>query len=114
PKKWMVEATHGELPVSLLLQGGRHREDGLGRIRNDSHAALRGSTQQAVLLDDFAELAPQPGQPLHKSGGALGYCTLSWRWSPVDVFDLDALSQLLDCLSAKLRIKGVLHTASGW
>ena len=114
PKKWVREAPFGELPIALLVDGGRHWVDAGGAPQSDPHAALRDVAKPAVLLDDFAAVLPSPGQPQQESGRALGYQTLSWRWHPLDVFDLDRLTQVLDRLPTGLRVKGVWHTDAGW
>ena len=113
PKKWVVHAAHGELDVNVLLAGGRHRSTAAGSVR-DGHAALRDSGARMPVLDELVVPAPRPGQPVAASGRALGYHTLGWRWSPVEVFDLDRLTLLLDRLPSALRVKGVLHTDAGW
>jgi G3E family GTPase len=112
-KKWVAQAPHGALPIALLLESGGHRED-TTRRGSDVHDALRDTARQVVMLDDFAQTAPQPGQPRQERGKALGYDTLGWRWHPQDVFDLDRLTEVLDRLPAGLRVKGVLHTDAGW
>ncbi|NIC03864.1 CobW family GTP-binding protein [Billgrantia bachuensis] len=112
-KKWVTEVAHGELPISLLLMSGRHRE-GAPHSVSSGHDSLRDAARQVVVLDGFDEATPQPGKPLQQSGMALGYRTLSWRWSAEDVFDLDCLTQVLDRLPSRLRLKGVLHTDTGW
>ncbi|MFQ3787309.1 CobW family GTP-binding protein [Halomonas sp. A29] len=114
PKKWVAQAPHGELPISLLLESGRHRPADVSDVPNEHHDALRDSARQVVVLDDFSQVVPKPGQPRQESARALGYDTLGWRWSPHDVFDLDRLTQALDRLPSKLRVKGVLHTDAGW
>ncbi|WP_111411953.1 CobW family GTP-binding protein [Billgrantia lactosivorans] len=112
-KKWVARAPHGELPISLLLESGPHR-GAAERRSSAAHGALREAEPQVVMLDAFAEAEPLPGQPQQKSGQALGYHTLSWRWSPAEVFDLDRLTRVLDRLPPRLRVKGVLHTEAGW
>lgn len=112
-KKWVAETPHGALPLALLLESGRHRGDAACR-GSGGHDALRHGAQRVVMLDDFPQAEPKPGQPLQESGRALGYDTLSWRWHPQDVFDLDRLTRVLDRLPAGLRVKGVLNTSGGW
>ncbi|QOR38776.1 GTP-binding protein [Billgrantia diversa] len=111
-KKWVAEVSNGALPISLLLKSGRHRAEGPRNV--SGHDALRDAARQVVLLDGIDEAMPQPGKPLQQSGMALGYRTLSWRWSAEDVFDLDGLTRVLDRLPSRLRVKGVLHTDTGW
>ncbi|QTP55007.1 GTP-binding protein [Billgrantia sulfidoxydans] len=113
PKKWVAQADHGELPLALLLASGRHRKEA-ARRGSGGHDALRDAARQVVFLDGFAEAKPQPGEPRQERGTALGYDTLSWRWSPQDVFDLDRLTRVLDRLPSRMRVKGVLHTDAGW
>ncbi|MGR2737092.1 CobW family GTP-binding protein [Billgrantia sp. Q4P2] len=114
PKKWVAQASHGELPVSLLLESGRHRPAEESTVLSERHSALRDAARQVVVLEGFDQSLPQPGQPIEVSGTALGYGTQGWRWSPEDVFDLDRLTLVLDRLPAGLRVKGVLHTNVGW
>ncbi|UYG05806.1 CobW family GTP-binding protein [Halomonas sp. LR3S48] len=113
PKKWVAEVSHGDLPLSLLLESGRHRAETARRV-SGGHDSLRDAARQVVVLDGFDEAVPQPGKPQQESGMALGYRTQSWRWSAEDVFDLDCLTRVLDRLPPKLRVKGVLHTDAGW
>lgn len=112
-KKWVAQAPHGALSMTLLLESGRHREDA-ARRESGVHDALRGTARQVVMLEDFSRAEPKPGQPLQERSRALGYTTLGWRWHPQDVFDLDRLTQVLDRLPSGLRVKGVLHTNAGW
>ncbi|MBA2777508.1 CobW family GTP-binding protein [Billgrantia kenyensis] len=115
PKKWVANAAQGNLPLSLLLEAGCHHEkEEQESWLSANHEALRGGGQQALLLEDFTAAIPSPGQPVQQAARALGYHTLGWRWSPVDVFDLDRLTQVLSELPRELRVKGVLHTNHGW
>ncbi len=115
PRRWVVEATHGAFPVSLLLEQGAQPERQARSGRDDTaHRELREQASKVLMLEDWAPGVPQPGKPSFEQGAALGYTTLGWRWSPHDVFDLDRLTQLLDALPTTLRVKGVLHTDSGW
>lgn len=111
PKRWLVEAPHGQLPIELLLNGAPS-ERGQDATRSREHQRLVGAP--AVVLDDFEWREPQPGSPQRENGAALGYATLSWRWHVSEVFDLDALTAVLAGLPGGVRVKGVWHTDSGW
>ncbi|MBB3182503.1 G3E family GTPase [Halomonas fontilapidosi] len=110
-KRWIAEAPHGELPLSLLLDSRQHtRSNG---IASSAHQAAR--LEQAILvLDEVPFREPEPGKPLREEGASLGHATLGWRWHAGEVFDLDRVTPLLGSLPAALRVKGVLHTADGW
>lgn len=115
PKRWMMEATHGRMPLSLLLDGLHHERevDVAHRQGVDSHRDLRSSSP-LVVLDEYRYREPSPRQPICEKGEALGHASLGWRWHPSDRFSLDALTVLLDRLPASLRVKGVMHTDAGW
>ncbi len=110
-KRWLVDAPHGRLPVDVLLDGALSQR-GDGVVRSDEHQHLAGAP--IVALDDFAVKTPLPGEPQREQGQALGYRSLSWRWHPGDVFDLDRLTAVLASLPRGVRVKGVWHTPSGW
>lgn len=114
PRKWVAEAPHGELPPTLLLESGRHREARGGERRSEAHRRLQSQAAEVVALDDAFATLPEPGRPFRDVGEALGQATLGWRWHPVDRFDLDRVAELLGGMPAGLRIKGVLHTDAGW
>lgn len=115
PKRWVLEAGHGRMPVSLLLAGHRHgREVEISdRHGAEMHHALREAAP-VIALEEFRYREPSPGEPVCESGEALGHASLGWRWHPGDLFSLDALTMFLDRMPASLRIKGVLHTDDGW
>lgn len=116
PRRWVAEAPHGRLPLSLLLDSrpSEAAEKGPGEASaSEAHRALR-QDGGILMLDDFAEVSPERGRPQRESGTALGYVTLGWRWHPDDRFDLDRVAALLGELPAGLRVKGVLHTEAGW
>ncbi|GHE22718.1 CobW family GTP-binding protein [Halomonas urumqiensis] len=115
-RRWVAEAAYGEVPISLLIDAGRHRGElpqTDGSAPHD-HKALREAAGSVVMLDDFALVEPRTGEPVHESGHALGYDTLGFRWHPADAFDLDRVTALLGALPAALRVKAVLHTEAGW
>ncbi|MDR9438842.1 MAG: CobW family GTP-binding protein [Halomonas sp.] len=110
-KRWIAEASHGELPLSLLLDGRRHaRPSGAA---SSAHQAARPAAA-TLMLNEVAFREPEPGRPLREEGASLGHATLGWRWHAAEVFDLDRVTMLLGTLPANLRVKGVLHTADGW
>ncbi|MEQ6888218.1 GTP-binding protein [Halomonas sp. CS7] len=116
-KRWIREAPHGDLPLSLLREGGRHAA-GAAALGSPAHRAAREgalhSAKDAARDAVPAEREPSPGRPVREEGASLGHATLGWRWHAEDVFDLDRLAALLGELPAGLRVKGVLHTADGW
>lgn len=109
-KRWIAEAPHGELPLSLLLGSRRHASSSVAA----SSAAHQAARPTALVLEDVELREPEPGMPLREEGASLGHATLGWRWHASEVFDLDRVATLLGALPAGLRIKGVLHTADGW
>lgn len=113
PKRWVLEAEHGRMPISLLLEGHRHAHDTSGQPVDPTHLAMK---QQAPLvsLDTYRYREPSRGQPVFECGESLGYASLGWRWHADDIFCLDALTQVLDRLTAGQRVKGVWHTDVGW
>ncbi|PMR77496.1 CobW family GTP-binding protein [Billgrantia endophytica] len=113
-RKWVAEACRGELPVSLLSEGGRHGGNGNRRKESRAHTELRQSASRVVILDGFDTAGLLPGQPVHGAASSLGYTTLGWRWHPADRFMLDRLTAVLGRLPAGLRVKGVLNTDAGW
>ena len=110
PKRWMDEAPHGRLSPSLLLRAPASSLNQAGTATPPAH----GQGETTVILDDYAYREPLPGQPCLERGESLGYASLGWRWHPADSFSLDALTQLLDGLDRRLRIKAVWHTDAGW
>ncbi|CAM4072104.1 GTP-binding protein [Vreelandella rituensis] len=126
PKKWLVEAPHGALPIDLLLKSGqlkseplknRHAATAAAPSRPASHQALHVPAAPAMLDDVFAAVVDRPpplGKPQHETGSALGYTSLSWRWHPEKCFDLDQLTAQLSALPREVRVKGILHTQDGW
>ncbi|APX93220.1 GTP-binding protein [Halomonas sp. 1513] len=108
PKRWVNEAPHGRLSASLLLTapatGSGQRPPGVDHREPPA----------AVLLDEFSYREPAPGQPCFEAGEALGHASIGWRWHASDCFSLDALTQLLDGLDRRLRVKAVWHTDVGW
>ncbi len=112
-KRWVVEAPHGELPLSCLIAKDE-RVTAMPVGDSDAHRKLREASAGSVVLDDFAGPRPAPGRPCREQGEALGHATLGWRWHPDDTFDLDRLTLVLGELSAALRVKGVFRTGAGW
>lgn len=115
-RKWIVEAPHGQLPISRLLHSEGHATTVGEPLASDAHDRLRAAAEKerVVRLDDAALTRPDRGQLMHETATALGYTTLGWRWHPDTRFDLDRLTAVLDRLSPELRIKGVLNTDAGW
>ncbi|MFC3285205.1 CobW family GTP-binding protein [Litchfieldella rifensis] len=115
PKRWVLEAEHGRMPMSLLLAGHQHLREVETSDRHgaEAHHALRDAAP-AIALEEFRYREPSPGQPVCESGEALGHASLGWRWHPDDRFSLDALTMFLDRMPATLRVKGVMHTDDGW
>ncbi|APE32140.1 GTP-binding protein [Halomonas aestuarii] len=112
PKRWIREAPHGDLPLSLLREGRAHAE-GAEEVTSPAHRAAReGAPGREGLPSPGGE--PAPGRPRREEGASLGYATLGWRWHPADRFDLDRLTALLGGLPGEVRVKGVLHSADGW
>lgn len=109
PKRWVDEAPHGRLSPSLLLGAPTTSLNQAGAM-----ASAHGQVATTVILDDYAYREPKPGQPCIDTGESLGYASLSWRWHPADSFSLDALTQLLEGLDRRLRVKAVWHTDAGW
>ncbi|QTF91026.1 GTP-binding protein, partial [Halomonas sp. BM-2019] len=112
-KRWVVEAPHGELPLSRLLGGGT-AEASRPVADSAAHRRLREAAGGVLELDELVAPRPEPGRPRREAGEALGHATLGWRWHPDDTFDLDRLSLVLGELPARLRVKGVFHTEAGW
>ncbi|GGX78244.1 cobalamin biosynthesis protein CobW [Litchfieldella qijiaojingensis] len=115
PKRWVLEACHGRMPVSLLIEGHRHARE----VEMDAHPGANAhrilrNTAPLVSLDEYRYREPAPGKPICERAESLGHASLGWRWHPDDRFSLDALTVLLDRLPPELRIKGVLHTDAGW
>ncbi|SEM14650.1 CobW family GTP-binding protein [Halomonas daqiaonensis] len=110
-KRWIAEAPHGELPLSLLLDGRRHSSS--TDAASSTHQAAR-SEAATLVLEDVELHEPERGKPLREEGASLGHATLGWRWHASEIFDLDRLTTLLEALPAGLRVKGVLHTEDGW
>ncbi|XKH59912.1 GTP-binding protein [Halomonas sediminis] len=121
PKKWLVEAPHGALPIDLLLKNEQLKNSHASTVstpsRPVSHRALHVPAAPTMLDDIFAAVVDRPpplGQPQHETGSALGYTSLSWRWHPEECFDLDQLTAQLSAFPREVRIKGILHTHDGW
>lgn len=110
-KRWIAEAPHGELPLSLLLDSRRHA--GATGAASSVHQAARPAAA-TLMLEDVELREPALGKPLREEGASLGHATLGWRWHAAEVFDLDRVAMLLGALPAGLRVKGVLHTTEGW
>ena len=60
------------------------------------------------------ERSPQPGKPLRFENAGQGQWACGWVFSPEDVFDRDALLDLLGYLRPVLRLKGVFHCDDDW
>lgn len=110
-KRWIAEAPRGDLPLPLLLGGRRHEAS--VDLPSSAHRAVPPAAA-TLALDGVSRREPSPGKPLREEGASLGHATLGWRWHPAEVFDLDRVTALLGELPARLRVKGVLHTADGW
>lgn len=110
-KRWIAEAPHGALPLSLLVDSGRHANS--TEAASPSHQAARPAAPSLV-LDDVERREPAPGRPLREQGASLGHATLGWRWHAAEVFHLDRVTTLLGELPVGLRVKGVLHSSEGW
>ncbi|GEK72890.1 MULTISPECIES: CobW family GTP-binding protein [Halomonas] len=117
-ERWVVEAPHGRLPVARLLEGGAHREGAEpaspAAHRAQATAQAQIQTQTPGLLLDLDARAPRVGAPVRESGASLGHESLGWRWHADEVFAAAAITAWLDALPAALRVKGVLHTDTGW
>ncbi len=109
PRKWVHEATQGELPFALLAQSGQAKESDMSVPASHQQLATAPS-----LEGSFFDFPPAPGKPQRETGAALGYTSTGLRWHPSDRFDLDRLATCLGELPAEARIKGVFHTSSGW
>lgn len=109
-ERWVVEAPQGRLPVERLLDGGTHR-DLASSVSPAAHLALAQAPGPWLDLD---ARAPRVGAPVRESGASLGHESLGWRWHADEVFDASAITAWLDALPAVLRVKGVLHTDTGW
>jgi G3E family GTPase len=112
-KRWVVDAPHGELPLSRLM-GGEPALASRPMADSAAHRRLREAAGGVLELDDMVASQPEPGRPRREAGEALGHATLGWRWHPDDTFDLDRLTLVLGELPAHLRVKGVFHTEAGW
>ena len=115
-RKWIVEASHGQLPISRLFQSEKHAATAAALPASDAHDRLRAAAEKArvVRLDEAVLSRPGREQPMYETATALGYTTLGWRWHPDTCFNLDRLTSVLDRLSPGLRVKGVLNTDAGW
>ncbi|HSH57777.1 MAG TPA: GTP-binding protein [Halomonas sp.] len=120
PKRWILEAPGGELPLAQLMAGERGEEGGeretVSReaLDSEAHRRLRETASNVLAPGVFDAPLPERGRPQRESGGALGHATLGWRWHPLDTFDLDRLGSVLSELPQPLRVKGVFSTDAGW
>ncbi|NYS61779.1 GTP-binding protein [Vreelandella salicampi] len=120
PRKWVRDAPHGELPISLLLES-RASEAKSGAVP-DAHQV--GAVSSTVSSTDsstvpsvdggFFDFPPALGKPQVEVGTSLGYTSIGMRWHPGTCFDLDRLAATLGELPLDARIKGVFHTDNGW
>ncbi|WP_386080373.1 CobW family GTP-binding protein [Vreelandella sp. F11] len=109
PRKWVQEATLGELPMSLLIQSGNAEASDISVPASHQQLAATPS-----LEGTFFDFPPPPGKPQYETGSSLGYTSTGLRWHPSERFDLDRLANCLGELPQQARIKGVFHTDSGW
>ncbi|MCK2183085.1 CobW family GTP-binding protein [Halomonas getboli] len=109
-ERWVADVLHGRLPIERLLEAGQHRASG----DPASPMAHRAQAEAPGPRLDLDARAPRAGVPVRESGAALGHESLGWRWHSDDVFDAAAISAWLNALPAGLRVKGVLHTDTGW
>ncbi|OWV28060.1 cobalamin biosynthesis protein P47K [Halomonas campaniensis] len=109
PRKWVQEATQGELPMSLLVQSGNAEASDISVPASHQQLAATPS-----LEGSFFDAPPPPGKPQRETGTSLGYTSTGLRWHPSERFDLDSLANCLGELPQQARIKGVFHTDSGW
>ncbi|MCW4150495.1 MULTISPECIES: CobW family GTP-binding protein [Halomonadaceae] len=109
PRKWVHEADHGRLPLSLLLES-----DSAQRNAIETPEAHQPLPVPPSLDGGFFDVPPAPGTPQCETGASLGYASIGLRWHPSDCFDLDGLAAYLSELSRDVRVKGVFHTQDGW
>lgn len=112
PRKWVHDAPHGELPISLLLES-RASEAESGAVP-DAHQVGAASSTLPSVDSGFFDFPPALGKPQVEVGTSLGYTSIGVRWHPSTYFDLDRLSATLGELAFDARIKGVFHTDNGW
>lgn len=123
PKRWVLDAPGGALPLEQLIDGeGEHTEGEHGErgavsrepLDSEAHRRLREAAGNVLAPGAFDSPLPERGRPRCETGGALGHDTLGWRWHPLDIFDLDRLANVLAELPSSLRVKGVFATDVGW
>ncbi|EHJ94779.1 CobW family GTP-binding protein [Vreelandella boliviensis] len=109
PRKWVQEVPQGELPIVLLTQSGNAEANAINVPTSHQQLATTPS-----LAGSFFDFPPPPGKPQRETGASLGYTSSGFRWHPSERFDLDSLAKCFGELPREARIKGVLHTDSGW
>ncbi|MCL7929182.1 CobW family GTP-binding protein [Halomonas llamarensis] len=119
PRKWVRDATHGELPISLLVES--HASEAVSGAMPDAHQAQGQSAVSSTVSNTvpsvdggFFDFPPAPGKPQVEVGTSLGYTSIGIRWHPDTCFELDRLAATLGELPVEARIKGVFHTENGW
>ncbi len=60
------------------------------------------------------ERSPQPGKPVRFESAGQDQWACGWVFSPEDIFDRDALLDLLGYLRPVLRLKGIFHCEDDW
>ncbi len=113
PKLLVTESRHGDLDLALLdLNPAETRAPLFPNAHDHDHSTSA--------LE--ANVAPEPGAPVRLENSGAGYQGCGWIFSDAEVFDRDALLDLLGPPgltglpkdAAVERLKGVFHTNDGW
>lgn len=113
PKLQITESRHGDLDLALLdLNPAESRAPLFPDAHHHDHSS---SAPQTVAM-------PQPAKPVRLENSGAGYQGSGWIFSGAEVFDRDALLDLLGPPgliglpkgAAVERLKGVFHTTDGW
>lgn len=80
--------------------------------KSDLPVARKGNDTLSSPTSNVAK--PQPGQPIRSRNRELGYDACGWIFHVDDVFDRDALLDLLGYIHPILRLKGVFRCPDGW
>lgn len=109
PKAHIYETTHARLEWDWLFSNQLvARPPCFGT----AHHSPAGDAANGPLVN--LTISPLPGAPLRLENSGLGQWACGWIFDREDVFDREALLDLLGYVHPILRIKGVFHCDDDW
>jgi G3E family GTPase len=109
PKSRIHETTHARLEWDWLFS--RQLVARLPRFGAAHHAPTEDAAEAPLVT---LTSTPRPGAPIRLENSGLGQWACGWIFDREDVFDREALLDLLGYVHPILRIKGVFHCHDDW